>query len=264
MKKEESRFIKSDLFEGMVSIRAVINATDNSISDRRIKKVIVSSSKAKKRAKELSYIKARSYDLGYTIETISDERFEAMTVGNTHGGLLCECTARNIPELSGEDIKPDGFYVMIEGIEDPYNFGYAIRSLYAAGADGIILTPRNWMSAAGVVCRASAGASETIPMFMCEPLTAARIFKDKGYSVICSDIKNSVSAYETELKYPIFLIVGGEKRGIGSELLSVCDKIVRLEYKSDFGMALSAASAASILAFEIMRQNRNVYHKKDL
>ena len=144
---------------------------------------------------------------------------------------------------------------MLEGIEDPYNFGYALRSLYAAGADGIILTPRNWMSAAGVVCRASAGASEILPMYMADGNDAAQIFKAKGYSVICSDIKNSVSAYEAELKYPIFLIVGGEKRGIGSELLSVCDKVVRLDYKSDFGMALSAASAASILAFEIMRQN---------
>lgn len=255
MKKEESRFIKSNILEGMVSIRAVINATDNNISDRRLKKVMVSDSKAKKRAKELSYIKARSYDLGYIVETVSDEYIDSLTVGNSHGGLICECTDRTIPPLRADDIKSDGFYVMLEGIEDPYNFGYALRSLYAAGVDGIILTPRNWMSAAGVVCRASAGASETIAMYMAEGTDAAAIFKEKGYCVICSDIKNSVSAYETELKYPIFLIVGGEKRGIGGELLSVCDKIIRLDYKSDFGMALSAASAASILAFEIMRQN---------
>lgn len=255
MKKEESRFIQSNIFEGMVSIRAIINACDNNISDRRITKVFVSEDKSKKRAKELSYIKARSYDLGYSIETIPAEVFDAMTIGNTHGGLICECTERTIPMLTAEEIKDDGFYVMLDGIEDPYNFGYAIRSLYAAGVTGIILTPRNWMTAAGVVCRASAGASETIAMYQCEGVDAAQIFKSKNYSVICSDIKNSVSAYETELKYPLFLIVGGEKRGISSELLGVCDKIVRLDYKADFGMALSAASAASILAFEIMRQN---------
>ncbi len=257
MKKEESRFVQSNIFEGMVSIRAVLNAWDNGISDRRIRKVYVCENKGRKRAKELSYIKARSYDLGYEIETISAEKFDEMTVGNTHGGLLCECTDRSIPELIEDVIKDNGFYVMLDGIEDPYNFGYAIRSLYAAGVDGIILTPRNWMSAAGVVCRASAGASETIPMYMCEGPQAAKTFKAKGYDVICSDIKDSVSAYETALKFPIFLIVGGEKRGIGSDLLAICDKVVRLDYKSDFGMALSAASAASILAFEIMRQNLN-------
>ena len=255
MKKEESRFIESNIFEGMVSIRAIMNSCDNCISDRRITRVFVSEDKAKKRAKELSYIKARSYDLGYSIETIPQPDFDEMTIGNTHGGLLCECTQRTIPELTADAIKDNGFYVMLDGIEDPYNFGYAIRSLYAAGVDGIILTPRNWMSAAGVVCRASAGASETIPMYMSDGIRAAEIFKAKSYDVLCSDIKNSVSAYETELKFPVFLIVGGEKRGISSELLEACDKIVRLDYKTDFGMALSAASAASILAFEIMRQN---------
>ncbi len=255
MKKEETRFVQSNIFEGMVSIRAIINAFDNEISDRKIIRVYVSEDKAKKRAKELSYIKARSYDLGYSVETISQELLDQKTIGNTHGGLLCECTDRTIPSLTVDKIKENGFYVMLDGIEDPYNFGYAIRSLYAAGVDGIILTPRNWMSAAGVVCRASAGSSETIPMYMCEGVNAAKLFKSAGYEVICSDIKNSVSAYETDLKLPIFLIVGGEKRGISSDLLEVCDKIVRLEYKADFGMALSAASAASILAFEIMRQN---------
>lgn len=255
MKKEESKFIESNLFEGMVSLRAILNASDNNISNRRIKKVYVSKDKIAKRAKELSYIKARSYDYNYTIEPIEQEELDALTIGNTHGGIICEATDRTIYKLTVDDIKENGFYVMIEGIEDPYNFGYAIRSLYAAGVDGIILTPRNWMSAAGVVCRASAGTSETIPMYISENSDAIEIFKQKNYSVICSDIKNSVSAYETNLKYPIFLIVGGEKRGITSSVLSKCDKIVRLDYKGNFNNALSAASAASILAFEIMRQN---------
>ncbi len=255
MKKEESRFIQSNIFEGMVSIRAIINAYDNAISDRHINKIYVSESKAKKRARELSYIKARSYDIGYTVESLPDESFDEMTIGSTHGGLLCECTDRTIPELSPDAVKDNGFYVMLDGIEDPYNFGYAVRSLYAAGVDGIVLTPRNWMSAAGVVCRASAGASETIPMYMSEGARAAEVFKSKGYSIICSDIKDSVSAYETELKFPLFLIVGGEKRGISKDMLELCDRVVRLDYKGDFNMALSAASAASILAFEIMRQN---------
>lgn len=256
MKKEESRFADSNIFEGMISIRAILNASDNNISDRRIKKVYVSEDKSKKRSKELSYIKARSYDYGYSIESLPREEFDSMTVGNTHGGLLCEATDRTIPALTiNTELKENGFYVMIEGIEDPYNFGYCIRSLYAAGVDGIILTPRNWMSAAGVVCRASAGTSETIPLYQSEGLEALSVFKEKGYSVVCSDIKNSVSVYETELKFPLFLIVGGEKRGITSALLNECDKIVRLDYKGEFNNALSAASAASILAFEIMRQN---------
>jgi len=52
------------------------------------------------------------------------------------------------------------------------------------------------------------------------------------------------------------LIVGGEKRGISHALLDKCDGRVCLDYGRDFPEALSAASAASILAFEVFRQNR--------
>ena len=67
---------------------------------------------------------------------------------------------------------------------------------------------------------------------------------------------NSVSVYESDLKKPLLLIVGGEKRGITRELLDRCDQIVRLDYGRDFDAALSAASAATVLAFEVLRQNR--------
>jgi 23S rRNA (guanosine2251-2'-O)-methyltransferase len=145
---------------------------------------------------------------------------------------------------------------MIEGIEDPYNFGYALRSIYAAGADAVILTPRNWMSAAGVVCRSSAGASELLPLFVSEPEEAVHVAKAAGYKVVCAGIRDSVSAFDADLTRPIFLIVGCEKRGISRAVLDLADEVVRLDYGRPFRGSLSAASAASILAYEVLRQNR--------
>jgi len=55
---------------------------------------------------------------------------------------------------------------------------------------------------------------------------------------------------------PLFLIVGGEKRGISRKLLDMADTIVRIDYGRDFAGSLSAASAASMLAYEVLRQNR--------
>ena len=252
MRKEAETFENTTVFEGMVSLRTVLSEG----AKRKIKTVYVDEANAKKKAKELSYVRAKSYELGYNIEYLPTERFEEIVTGTSHGGIAALCTERVIPHLTGNDIKENGFYVMVEGIEDPYNFGYALRSLYAAGADGIILTERNWMSAAGTVCRASAGASELFDVYVSTPEEALDTFKHAGYSVIGADIANSSSVYETELKYPVFLIVGGEKRGISAAILEKCDKIVRLDYGRDCPFALSAASAASILGFEIMRQNK--------
>jgi 23S rRNA (guanosine2251-2'-O)-methyltransferase len=144
---------------------------------------------------------------------------------------------------------------MIQGIEDPYNFGYSLRSLYACGADGIILDGRNWMSAAGVVARSSAGASELLPMFTAEAEFAARFFKSRGFSVVCADENTDNVLGKCELKLPILLIVGGEKRGISRAILNLADTLVKIDYKRDFRASLSAASATTMFAYEIMRQN---------
>ena len=250
MIKEESRQVTSVVFEGMTSISAVIKG-----KKRNIEKVYFDKEKVRSKSKELGFLKKKADELGFEIEYTDSNTIDNIAIGNTHGGIIAKCTEYTVPDLTESELTENGFYVMIEGIEDPYNFGYALRTIYAAGADGVILSKRNWMSAAGVVCRSSAGASEMLPMFSCDSLEAADIFKAKDYKVICAGIRDSVSAFEADMKKPILLIVGGEKRGISSSLLSKADCIVRLDYGRDFAGSLSAASAASILAYEVLRQN---------
>ncbi len=252
MKKEASRQEDSLVFEGMTSISAVING-----KNRSIEKVLIDKEKLSSKRKQIDYLTHRSKELGFEIEYTTEAEIEKLTTGNSHGGIIALCSDRVIPALNELTPKADGFYVMIDGIEDPYNFGYALRTIYAAGADGIVLTPRNWMTAAGVVCRSSAGASELLPIYISESDEACRFFKEHGIKVVCAGIRDSVSAFDADLKKPVFLVVGGEKRGISAKVLSLADTIVRLDYGRDFSGSLSAASAASVLAYEILRQNRN-------
>lgn len=254
--KETDKFADSNIFEGIVSFRSVIWAKEQGISDRKIEKVYYDEEKIRRKVKEYSYIKAMSYKYGFDIENTTAENINKMTVGNSHGGLVALCSDRTFADIKEIEIKENGFYVMLDGIEDPYNFGYALRSLYASGVDGIILTQRNWMGAAGVVCRASAGASEQLEMYTSDGCDFIENFKRAGYKIVCSDMENSVSVYDSDLKKPIFLIVGGEKRGISRQILDMADSVVHIDYGRKFNSALSAASAASVISFEIFRQNR--------
>lgn len=256
MKKEYSRFEKSNIFEGIVSLRTLISLSEAAgNNDRRIRTVYYSTERAKKEKKELSWLTHRAEEQCFEIKLTEPETIDEMATGNTHGGIIAECTDRTLLSTDPTNIKDNGFYVMIEGIEDPYNFGYALRSLYAAGADGVILGKRNWMSAAGVVCRASAGASEQIDVYSDETFeNAVEVFKNKGYKVVCADIENSVPIYEADLTRPILIIIGGEKRGISRSILEKADSVVRIEYGRDFDASLSAASAATVIGFEVLRQ----------
>ena len=254
MIKEEEKFKESAVLEGMTSISALLSAGEE--NDRRIERILIDKSKRKSKAAQIGFLTAKSHERGFPIEFTDAAAIDALALGNTHGGILAICTPRTIPTLSADVIASNGFYVYLDGIEDPYNFGYTLRSLYAAGVDGVILPPRNWMSAAGVVARSSAGASERMPMYVAEGEAALDLFHEVGYAVLCAGIRDSVSLYEEQFSYPLLLVVGGEKRGISASLLAKADRIVRIDYGRDFQGSLSAASAATVMAFEIMRQNK--------
>lgn len=257
MIKEETKFVDSYVFEGMTSIRAVLKGIDTGTSDRTIKKILFDQEKLKKISKEIGYLKAVSEKYGFEIEGSDGATIDSYTLGSSHGGIIALCSERTIPPLSSlpNETEKNGFFVMIQGIEDPYNFGYSLRSLYACGCTGIILPKRNWMSAAGVVARSSAGASELFPMYSAEAIDAAHFFKDRGYAVVCADENTENVLGKCTLKLPLLLIVGGEKRGISSALMQLADTIVKIPYARHFPASLSAASATTILAYEIARQN---------
>ena len=257
MQKEAEKFASSNLLEGKVSLRALLDARTEGHNDRPIERILFAREKLKSKERDYRYFSARGREQGYEVELVPLADLDAMAIGNTHGGILAVCGDRTFPVIDEAILreKPRGFFVLLDGVEDPYNFGYALRSLYAAGVDAILLSPRNWMGAAGVVCRASAGASERFQMYLC-PDDVIDLFHRCGYRVLCADIDNSVSVYDADLSFPLLLVVGGEKRGIAAQTLSQADEIVRLEYGRPFPCALSTASAATLLAYEIYRYNR--------
>ncbi len=255
MKKEAEKFADSNLLEGMTSISALLNS-DPSVNDRRIQSIWIDRTKQRTKAPEIGFLQAKAKELGFAIEWKEPQQIDAMTVGSTHGGILAFCSDRTLPPLDSHSILPDRLYVYLDGIEDPYNFGNAIRSLYAAGVSGIVVPPRNWMSAAGVVARASAGASERLPIFTADAEQLTECFHRAGYRILCAGIRDSVSVYEEHFPYPILLVIGGEKRGISRKILEKADATVRIDYGREFRGSLSASACAAVLSFELMRQNR--------
>ena len=236
------------LFEGMISLRALIESRS-----RPIHTVLYARERVEKYPKEYAFLTHRAAEGLFAIQLLPKSEIDARATGKTHGGVLALCGARApLPLPAG--LPEAGFFTLMEGVEDPYNFGYALRALYAAGADGVILTHAR-TGADGTICRASAGASERLPLYVAPPEESVEAFRRAGYKIVCADQPNSIPVYDADLKKPLLLVVGGEKRGISRPVLERADAIVRLVYGRAFPEALSAASAASILAFEVLRQN---------
>ena len=69
MKKEYSRFEDSTVFEGIVSLRTLIEAAknENSRNDRRITKILCDKERAEREKKELSWLFHRAEELGFEV-----------------------------------------------------------------------------------------------------------------------------------------------------------------------------------------------------
>lgn len=243
------------IFEGMTSISALIETITNHQSDRQILDLYFDKDRLYKKHRELAFLKAKSHELNFPIHLVASSDLDALATGNTHGGVIARTTNRTYLPLTEADLSEKGFWVLLDGIEDPYNFGYTIRSLYAAGVDGIVLPERNWLSASGTVARSSAGTSEKIPIRICDPERALPLFRECGYRIYAAEIKNATSLFTTDLKKPLVFVIGGEKRGISASVLGLCDANVRIEYGREFRGSLSAAATSAIIAFEVLRQN---------
>lgn len=236
--------------EGRISIAAAIRGQSRAILAIYVSRV--------KRDWGLRKLLQTAVSANIKVEHVAAAFIEARAAGKTHGGVIAQVGPRrflDLADLVANSARP--WVVMLDGIEDPFNFGQAVRALYAAGVDGLVVRPRNWLTAAGVVARASAGASELAPTAVADTaLAAADFYRERGLTVACTAIQNSVPIYETNLAAPLFLLIGGEKRGVTRSFLDQADMRLQIPYGRPFNRSLGAAAAAAILGFEIMRQRR--------
>ena len=243
----------SCVLEGMTSISALIHGRQSGINTRPIHAVLIDDSKKRTKYREIGFLKAMSAAHEFTIHYVPSADIDAITLGTTHGGIIALCGDRTYADCSS--IPSNGFWVLPDGIEDPYNLGFTLRSLYAAGVDGIVMPPQNRLCAAGIVAKSSAGASELLDIRVFDAEAAVNTFIHEGYRIVCAGIRDSVSIYQADLKKPLLLVVGGEKRGISRAILDHADQVVRIDYGRQFNGSLSAASATTVIAFEVLHQN---------
>jgi 23S rRNA (guanosine2251-2'-O)-methyltransferase len=238
------------VLEGVIAVRAALHARS-----RELHRILI---RADKDDRPVAQLEQRARGAGITVERVPAEAIDSVASGKTHGGVVALAGPRryvSIEELGADATAP--FLALLDGIEDPFNFGYALRSLYAAGADGAVLGPRNWMSAADTVGRASAGASELLPLAVAQPLDAVEQCSSRGFAVVCAAAQRDArSLYDVDLRKPLLLVIGGERRGISSTVLARADEVVQIPYGRDFRRSLGTTSAAAILAFEVLRQRR--------
>lgn len=206
---------------------------------------------------EIQDINAAAREAGLRVTRAERADLDRMADGAGHGGIVAQAGDRQYQSLDGlAPATGSEWYVFLEGIEDPFNYGQSVRALYAAGAAGLVIRPRTWRGGDGVIMRSSAGATDLMPTALIDdPTEAITRFRAAGYVIAATARdRRAQSIYDVDLSRPLFLLIGGEKRGLRRELLDTADLVLRIPYKRKFPHSLGSAGSSAVLAFELMRQ----------
>ena len=145
------------------------------------------------------------------------------------------------------------FLVVCESIQDPHNLGAILRTAECAGVHGVIISKHSAVGLTDVVAKTAAGALEYVPV--AKVSSVAKLVDDlkkRGIWTACADM-DGTSIYQTDLKGPLALIIGGEHEGITRLVKERCDFVVSLPMKGHV-TSLNASVAAGILMYEAAHQ----------
>ncbi|HEX3813885.1 MAG TPA: TrmH family RNA methyltransferase [Mycobacteriales bacterium] len=233
--------------EGALSVRAALDSRSRDIAEIRVA--------ADGGSAAIERILGIAERRRIAIRRVARDELDA--TGTSHGGIVATVGPRRLLELAELSLPQAPFVAMLDGVEDPYNFGQAVRSLYAAGADALVVRRRNWMSAAATVARASAGASERITTVAVDDAAqAVAQLRERGLLFACAHRKDATPIAEATLTGSLFVVIGGERRGISRTLARDADLRLVIPYGRRFDPALDTTSAAAVIAFEVARQRR--------
>ncbi len=232
--------------EGIISVSSAITA-----KKRDIISVYVDKSKHEKRDRKVTHLVSTLKKLKIPFSLRERAFIDSITNGASHGGVAAEVSEYRYTDLSLmlDSLTNGDYAVMLDGVEDPYNFGYSIRNLFAFGCKNFIIPKRNWMTASSIVATSSAGASELCNMSVTEnDDELINLIKSKNINIVCSALSStSVSLFEFKPEAPFVLFIGGEKRGISKTFMANADEVVHIPYSNENAKySLPTASCAAI------------------
>ena len=145
------------------------------------------------------------------------------------------------------------FIFIVDGIEDPHNFGAIIRSCECAGVHGIIIPKNRNVQVNETVIKTSAGAIANMLIAKVTNIKDAITFlKEKDIWVYAAEAEGA-NIYKQNLNTNIAIVIGSEGHGVRPTVKSHCDGIISLPLRGSVN-SLNASVACGIIVFEILKQ----------
>jgi 23S rRNA (guanosine2251-2'-O)-methyltransferase len=205
--------------------------------------------------------------LGVPVRRVAGEELDALAHGATHGGVVAVCSAKprmapaDLLEMIGKLDHPS-LLLLIEGIDDARNLGFTLRTADGMGADAVLIKKHLWDFDPVEIARPASGAYERLPLVQLEDVEILRQLQTSGLRLLGCIAGARQTIFGADLKTPLILAIGGEKRGLSGAVRSICDGFVTIPSVAG-AASLPLSHAAAIVLAEARRQRGNFSASQD-
>lgn len=176
--------------------------------------------------------------------------------GANHQGLIAVAAAADFADAEEmvETANAESLFVILDGVEDPRNFGAILRSAECAGADGVFIPERRAVGLTDTVAKSSAGAVEYVKVGRVQNLNRLiEDLKEKNVWVVGTSGNAEMNYTDWDWTRASALVLGGEGSGLHRLVAENCDVLVKIPMYGKIE-SLNVSVAAGVILFEARRQ----------
>lgn len=196
---------------------------------------------------------------GIAVRSMQRDDLTRLAQTPSHQGVVAITAEKQYVDLGDILAAKRGHYAFVtvlDGIEDPHNLGAIIRTAEGAGVDGIVIPARRATGVTATVVKASAGASEYLPIAKVTNIgRAVEELKEKNIWTVGLDERGTKLYDQIDYKMDCALILGAEGHGLHEQIRKKCDFLVSIPMIGKIP-SLNVSVAAAIVMYEVARQRR--------
>ncbi|NTU43113.1 MAG: 23S rRNA (guanosine(2251)-2'-O)-methyltransferase RlmB [Nitrospirales bacterium] len=232
-----------------------INPVQEAIRSGRIISVLCIASQ---RQAQIQGIAAVAESKGIPLEVKERDFFDSR-FPKGHQGIAAEVLRKetvgidellHLPGKKGET----PFFLILDCIEDPRNFGAILRVAESLGAHGVVFQSRRSAGITPLVAKASAGALEHVSLSeVVNVKHAIKKMKEMDIKIIGAEADSDLMPWDVDMREPVAIVMGSEGEGLRRTVKEMCDIIVRIPMQGMVN-SLNVSVATGIISYEVVKQ----------
>ena len=220
---------------------------------KQVRRVLVRTGRLERRHQTLlKAARAR----GVPVQRVPNRALDRIAAGVRHQGAAAEVSPvrwGSLGEILVPEDRPD-LLLLLDGIQDPRNFGALVRTADGAGVGAVLVPGRRAAPPSAAAMAASAGTLVRVRLVRIPgSANGLRALGAAGYRRVGLAPRAARPWHAFDWRRPTVLAVGSEGRGLGSAAARECDALLSLPQLGS-GRSLNVSVAAGIVLYEAVRQ----------